>query len=96
MTCAVTLDKPGAPSQPEATNNTENSIGLNWDPPVKDGGKPVTGYLVEKREKGEPRWTKAFMSQVCKLGVCPIKTNVRKVNETVKSFSSRCSKSVLF
>ncbi|XP_014665457.1 PREDICTED: twitchin-like isoform X3 [Priapulus caudatus] len=57
-------ETPGAPSQPEATNHTDSSINLNWDPPVKDGGKPVRGYIVEKREKGEPRWGKALLSQV--------------------------------
>ena len=26
---------------------------------MNDGGSPVTGYVIEKREKGSPRWIKA-------------------------------------
>ena len=26
---------------------------------MNDGGSPVTGYIIEKREKGSPRWIKA-------------------------------------
>ena len=51
-------DPPGKPGTPEATGTTEDSITLAWEPPRKDGGKPIKGYIVEKREKGAKRWTK--------------------------------------
>ena len=37
---------------------TEDTIALFWEPPIHDGGKPVTGYVLEKREHGSEIWTK--------------------------------------
>ena len=51
-------DPPGTPGTPECTGTTEDSITLSWDPPTKDGGKPIKGYVLEKREKGSKKWTK--------------------------------------
>jgi len=51
-------DPPGKPGEPECEGTTEDSITLSWEPPTKDGGKPIKGYIVEKREKGSKRWTK--------------------------------------
>jgi hypothetical protein len=52
-------DEPDAPGTPEATDWDKDHVDLRWTPPVKDGGSPITGYVIEKREKGSPRWTKA-------------------------------------
>ena len=38
---------------------TADSVGRSSPPPRKDGGKPVTGYVVEKREVGTDKWVKA-------------------------------------
>lgn len=46
------FDPPGAPSQPEVTGYTPSSCSLKWNPPTSTGGKPITGYIVEKRERG--------------------------------------------
>lgn len=64
MLCILSAGPPGAPSKPDAKNEAEDSIKLEWEPPVKDGGKPIKGYVVERREKGSPKWTKALMAQV--------------------------------
>ncbi|XP_023314705.1 twitchin isoform X11 [Trichogramma pretiosum] len=53
------FDEPGPPGRPEATDWDKDHVDLKWTPPMKDGGSPVTGYIIEKREKGSPRWIKA-------------------------------------
>lgn len=52
------FDPPDAPSQPEILGYTPNSCSLMWTPPLNTGGKPITGYIVEKRERGG-EWIKA-------------------------------------
>lgn len=52
------IDPPGPVAQPVVDAVSEDSVSLSWEPPKKDGGKPVTGYIVEKREKGDKKWTK--------------------------------------
>lgn len=42
-------------SVPSVDGTTENSVTLSWEPPLKG---PVTGYIVEKRPKGERNWAR--------------------------------------
>lgn len=32
---------------------------LQWPAPKNDGGSPITGYIVQKKEKGSPYWVNA-------------------------------------
>ncbi|CAL1540886.1 unnamed protein product, partial [Lymnaea stagnalis] len=57
-------DAPPAPGNPKSEGTTEDSITISWTPPKKDGGAPITGYVVEKREKGDSKWTKANIADI--------------------------------
>ncbi|KAL8579176.1 hypothetical protein ACOMHN_010760 [Nucella lapillus] len=58
------FDAPRAPGVPKCTGTTEDSITLEWSLPKNDGGSPIYGYILEKREKGDKRWTKASLQEV--------------------------------
>ncbi|KAL3982100.1 Fibronectin type III domain family protein [Acanthocheilonema viteae] len=51
------FSKPDAPGRPEAIATTEDTITLNWTQPLKNGGSPIQGYVLEKREEGDD-WSK--------------------------------------
>ena len=54
------LDAPAKPEGPvELSNITKDSVTLAWQPPSKDGGTPLTGYIIEQRDKRRTQWTKA-------------------------------------
>lgn len=36
---------------------TESSATLSWSPPLSDGGSPITGYDIQKKDRFSPRWT---------------------------------------
>lgn len=57
--CGWLADEPGVPGRPEATDWDKDFCDLKWDAPDSDGGAPITGYVVEKKEKGSGKWVKA-------------------------------------
>ncbi|XP_072046922.1 twitchin-like [Amphiura filiformis] len=57
-------DIPGAPSRPEVTEYDRTKISIKWSPPESDGGSPITGYVVEKRDTTSNRWIKAVPETV--------------------------------
>ena len=55
-----TVDVPDKPEGPvEFSNITKDSVTLSWQPPTKDGGLPLTGYVIEQRDKRRTQWVKA-------------------------------------
>ena len=52
-------DEPDAPKNLKATDWDKDHVDLKWEPPVSDGGSPITGYLVEKKDK-YGNWEKAL------------------------------------
>lgn len=52
-------DEPSAPGKPLVMDWDQNHVELEWTPPKSDGGRPLTGYIVQKKEKGSPYWVNA-------------------------------------
>lgn len=50
------LDKPSVPRDVTVTNITAETATLTWQTPEDDGGKPVTSYILEKREASRQTW----------------------------------------
>lgn len=51
-------DVPEAPSKPLVTNVTSDSVTLEWKKPKSDGGAPISGYIIEKKETSSNYWSK--------------------------------------
>ncbi|KAL3116259.1 hypothetical protein niasHT_004430 [Heterodera trifolii] len=59
------LNVPGPPGPPKPLHTAYNSITLQWAQPLRDGGTPITGYELEKREHGtNAQWEKAAFGSV--------------------------------
>lgn len=58
ITAKDPFGKPDKPGQPIATDWDKDHIDLEWTPPKKDGGSPITGYIIEKKTRFGP-WEKA-------------------------------------
>nr|XP_019933946.1 PREDICTED: titin-like [Paralichthys olivaceus] len=49
---------PNAPGTPFVSTVTKYSMVVEWQPPNKDGGSPIIGYHLERKEKNSILWTK--------------------------------------
>ena len=61
---------PSTCSPPTVQEVTADSVNLTWTAPRKDGGRPISGYIVEKKEVGTDRWVKACPGQVSGTQAC--------------------------
>jgi hypothetical protein len=44
-------DQPSKPGTPEIKNFDKDFVELEWTRPSEDGGSPITGYVIEKKDK---------------------------------------------
>lgn len=50
------FDIPGKPGTPEITDWDADRVDLKWTAPKSNGGAPITGYVIEKKEKFSTSW----------------------------------------
>ncbi|KAL1383363.1 hypothetical protein pipiens_013162 [Culex pipiens pipiens] len=71
------FDVPKAPTDVVINDWDNSSVTLQWKRPYSDGGAAITGYFIEKKERGETKWEPALTthSPECqaKLGDLPEK-----------------------
>jgi len=58
-TCTIFLfeARPTAPGQPKVDDSDRSFIKIVWAPPTDDGGAPITGYIVERKDKKTGKWS---------------------------------------
>ena len=57
-------DIPGKPSVPTLEDWDVDRVDLKWEAPKNNGGAPITGYIIEKKEK-YGHWQEALVTTVC-------------------------------
>ena len=81
------FDEPGPPGHLKATDWDKDHVDLQWTPPKDNGGAPIIGYIVEKKDKFggwekalevSPTSTKATVSDL--IEGQPYEFRVRAVN----------------
>ena len=50
---------PDAPTALEVSDWNETSVKLKWKAPAKDGGAPITFFMLEYKGKGEEEWQRS-------------------------------------
>ena len=68
---------PGKPDAPIIEEVTKEGASLSWSPPSKDGGAPITNYILEMRRVGDVKW------QVANKNVPETKFTVPDLKEEV-------------
>ncbi|CAF0817484.1 unnamed protein product, partial [Didymodactylos carnosus] len=58
----LSFKPPSAPGQPNVAEMTSSNVTLTWEKPTSDGGGPITGYWVEKKEQGTDKWAPVNLS----------------------------------
>lgn len=49
---------PGQCEKPTLSSITMDSMTVNWEEPDTDGGSPITGYWLERKETTSKRWNR--------------------------------------
>lgn len=52
------FEPPSQPGRPDVTDYDKDHVDLEWIAPKDDGGSPVQKYIIQKRERGNPFWSK--------------------------------------
>lgn len=101
--CCLLLDEPGKPGRPKIQDWDKHHVDLKWDAPLKDGGAPITSYIIEKKDKYSSKWQKAteVIGDKCEARVPDLMENmeyqfrVRAVNKAGPGEPSDASERVV-
>lgn len=75
---------PGPPGKPKVAEATRSSMLVTWTPPLDNGGAPITGYWLEKKEEGGVYWSRVNRAPVTKPAVKGLEFNVLRLIQGVK------------
>lgn len=53
-------DVPGPPLNVQVADVNRSGASLTWEPPDYDGGSPITGYVIELRDRASIKWEPAM------------------------------------
>lgn len=56
-------DEPGPPGKPDIIDYDNKSVTLKWAPPDTDGGRPITHYVIEMKDKFSPDWNEVAKTE---------------------------------
>ncbi len=73
-------DVPAAPDAPNMKLLTPTSVDLTWLPPEDDGGAPILGYEIEKRDELSTVWNRITPHSITSLDY--IVENLKAESET--------------
>lgn len=59
-----TKDPPSEPLNLQINKINKDFVILSWERPTSDGGSPITGYCIEKKERNSLLWVRANESVV--------------------------------
>ena len=57
------IDPPAATGMADIVDWSENMVKLKWDALLRDGGAPITGFIVEFKDRFGTAFTKAVVTQ---------------------------------
>lgn len=57
------FDVPGKPGTPELEDWDVDRVDLKWEKPKNNGGAPISGYIIEKKEKFAPTWEEILTTE---------------------------------
>lgn len=73
------IDIPSKPGAPEPVDWDVDRVSLKWAPPKSTGGAPITGYIVEQRDKTTGVWEEALTTTVSEREILIFKILYLKV-----------------
>lgn len=94
---------PDAPSKPDLKDWARDHAIITWKAPESDGGAPITGYIIEKKDNNTTKWTKALETKTpdCKAKIPDLveglkyQFRIKAVNKAGQSKPSQPSDTML-